>query len=61
MSEPSSAKPKVLTDRERQICKENGVDTEHVDVINRTGDRIVLLNHRTRDEIWIHKGGRRWL
>lgn len=61
MSEPSSAKPKCLSEREMRICRENGIETEHVSVINRREDRVILLNHMTGDEIWIQKGVRRWL
>ena len=61
MAEATSAKPKCLSERDARICKENGIATDHVSVINRTDSRIVLINHRTRDEIWIEKGERKWL
>ena len=55
------SKPRVLDPQEERICKENDVGTEHVSVEYRGTDYIVLLNHRTRDNITIRKGERRWL
>ena len=55
------SKPRVLDPQEERICKENGVETEHVSVEYRSDDCIVLLNHRTRDNITIRKGERKWL
>ena len=55
------SKPRILDPQEERICKENGVETEHVSVEYRSEDCIVLLNHRTRDNITIRKGDRRWL
>ena len=55
------SKPRALDPQEERICKENGVDIEHVSVEYRGESCIVLLNHRTRDNITIRKGDRRWL
>lgn len=55
------SKPRGLDPQEERICRENGVDPDHVSVEYRGEDYIVLLNHRTRDNITIRKGERKWL
>ena len=52
---------RCLSEQEVRLCKENNIGTEHVVVTHRSEKCIVLLNNRTRDNIVITKGDRKWL
>ena len=54
------AKPRVPTDEAATIIRENGMDPESYGVTFRTDDSIYLLCYRTRDEVLIRKGDRKW-
>lgn len=53
-------KVRCLTGLEEQILRRNGVDPERCSVVHRDEDCIVLVNHRTRDNITIRQGDRAW-
>lgn len=45
---------------EERILRENGLDPGEYAVIHRTETEIRLLCYRTRDELTIRKGDRKW-
>lgn len=53
-------KPIVLDEKEVEILTRNGIDPESKSVTFRTEDTIHLINHKTRDEIWIRQGDKNW-
>lgn len=53
-------KVRALTDQEQGLLKRNGIDPERCSVVHREDDYIVLINHRTRDNIVIRRGERPW-
>jgi len=53
-------KARTPNDQEAQILRENDMDPDRFQVTFRDEDTIVLRNHKTRDEITIHKGDRAW-
>ena len=53
-------KVRCLTELETGILNRNGVDPSHCSVVHRDETCIVLINHRTRDNIVIHQGERTW-
>lgn len=56
----AAAKVRALTDQERSVLKRNGVDPERCSVVHRDDDAIVLINHKTRDNITIRQGDKSW-
>ena len=59
--------PKIETpnDRDREIMRRNGIDpgpenNSKFCVIFRDENSIVLRNYKTRDDIRIHRGDRKW-
>ena len=48
-----------LTQEEKEICLENGIDPEGKAVILSNGDSLVLLHHKTRDNVYIRFGEKR--
>lgn len=53
-------KVRALDDQERAVLERNGVDPERCSVVHREDDAIVLINHRTRDNITIRQGDKSW-
>lgn len=55
--------PKIDTpdEREEKIMRENGMDPRAFCVIHSDEDMIVLRNYKTRDDVTIRKGDRKWL
>lgn len=51
---------RCLTDEEKEILRRNGIDTNSVSVTFRKDDTIHLINHKTRDDIIIYQGDRKW-
>lgn len=54
------SKYRMLTDKEREIAKRNGIDPKDMVVSLRSESAIYLLNHKTRDEIAIYQGDKKW-
>ena len=54
------AKPRVPTEEERRIIQDNGMNPDRYGVTWRTDDAILLLCYKTRDEVQIRKGDRKW-
>lgn len=50
----------VPNEREERILKENGLDPKEYGVTYQDERKICLLCYKTRDEIWIRKGDRKW-
>jgi len=50
----------VPDEKEEQILRENGMDPHKYCVTHRSEDMICLRNYKTRDDITIHKGDRKW-
>ena len=48
-----------LTQEERALCRENGIDPEGKTVVLSTGDGLWLIHHKTRDELHIRFGEKR--
>lgn len=55
-----SNKCRVLDEKEKEILRRNGVKCENVSVTLRTDHSIHLLNHKTRDDIVIYQGDKKW-
>ena len=53
-------KARVPDEQERRIMQENGMDPEKYCVTFRDETTIVLRNYKTRDDVTIHKGDRKW-
>lgn len=53
-------KARVPDEQEQRIIRENGMDPDRFQVTFRDETTIVLRNHKTRDEVTIHKGERPW-
>lgn len=51
---------RMPTAEEKEILRRNGIDPEGVAVIYRENNMIVVLRHKTRDEITIRQGGKPW-
>ena len=49
-----------LDEEEERIVRRNGIDPEGMSVTYRTTDLICLIRHKTRDEITIRQGERKW-
>ena len=54
------SKYRVPDEQEQRIIRENGMDPEQFAVSYRSEDAIYLLNFKTRDEVAIHRGDRKW-
>lgn len=54
--------PKIDTpdEREKKILRENGLDPSKFCVIFRDETTIALRNYKTRDDVTIRKGDRKW-
>lgn len=50
----------VPDELEKEIMRRNGIDPEGKMVFLRTEDAIYLLNNKTRDNISIHRGDKKW-
>jgi len=48
-----------LTQEEREICRNNGIDPAGKTVVLSNGDGLWLLQHKTRDEVHIRFGEKR--
>lgn len=55
-----SCKNREPDEQEKEIIRRNGIECEHVSVTLRTDTSIHLLNHKTRDDIVIYQGDRKW-
>lgn len=53
-------KVQIPNERETRIMKENGLDPKEYGVTYQGEKRICLLCYKTRDEIEIRKGDRKW-
>lgn len=53
-------KARAPDEQEQKIMQENGLDPDRFSVTFRDESTIVLLNHKTRDNLTIHKGDRPW-
>lgn len=51
---------RMPTAEEKEILRRNGIDPEGVAVVYRENNMIVVLRHKTRDEITIRQGGKPW-
>lgn len=47
---------RVLTEEEAQVCRENDIDPRGKSVVLAGEDFLLLLNHKTRDDIQINYG-----
>lgn len=54
------AKPRDLEDQEIEILRRNGINPESKSVVFRSEDTLHLIDHKTRDDITIHQGDRKW-
>ena len=55
-----SEKYRVPDDRENEILRRNGIDPEGLAVNYADDNCIRVLRFRTRDEIVIHRGDKKW-
>lgn len=53
-------KYRVPTDQEVEIFRQNGIDPEGLSISYADDDCIRALRHKTRDEIVIHRGDKKW-
>ena len=53
-------KARVPDEQERKIIQENGMDPERFCVTFRDENTICLRNYKTRDDVTIRKGERKW-
>ena len=51
---------RMPTQEEIEIMRRNGVDPDGVAVTYRDANTIHLLRHKTRDEITIKRGDKKW-
>ena len=50
----------IPDENEKRIMQENGLDPKAFCVTHRGEDYFVLRNYKTRDDITIYKGDRKW-
>lgn len=55
-----TTKYQVPDEDERRILLGNGIDPSNMVVESRSEGSILLLNHKTRDQIYITQGDRKW-
>ena len=57
---PAQVGTTALTEQEQKIIRENGMDPARFCVTFRDETTIVLRNYKTRDDITIHQGDKKW-
>lgn len=50
----------TLSEEEKKILRRNDIDPTNMAVVSRSEGTILLLNHNTRDQIYITQGDRKW-
>ena len=53
-------KYRVPTEKEKEIIRRNGIDPEGLAVTYADENSLHLLRHKTRDEITIRRGDKKW-
>lgn len=53
-------KYRIPDEEEKRILERNGIDPTNLAVESRSEGSILLLNHKTRDQIYITQGDRKW-
>ena len=53
-------KYRTPTEREVEILRRNGIDPENLAISHADDDCIRALCYKTRDEIVIHRGDKKW-
>lgn len=54
------AKARTPTEEEERILRENGLDPSRYCITFRDEDTIALRNYKTRDDIIVRRGDRKW-